>query len=661
MGIPRRRFIAFQIVAFVCLGMIVARLWQLQVVSSQTYRASADANRFRLVSIDAPRGIIYDRAGRMLVRNVPSFTLSLVPAGLPEDEDERRAMMERLAELLDMGPEGADELETRLAARLVNQYAPVRVADEVSRPAAFIIEEEHLMLPGAVIEAVPVRQYVDGSLTAHVLGYMGHIPNNQIEAYRQRGYNLGDQVGLVGLEYTQEDLLAGVKGQKHIEVDAFEREVRVIASQPPGPGDNVVITLDLDLQQATENALRDGMAAAGSRVGVAIAMDPRTGEVLSFVSLPNFDNNLFSGGISHENLVRLSSDPALPLVNHGVSGQYPPGSVFKIVPATAALQEGVIDRRTTFRCGGMLWLPNKLFPNDPAQATPFYCWRTAGHGNLTVQEAITQSCDIFFYLATGGFGQFQGLGIERLAEYAGAYGFGAATGIELSGELSGLLPSDKWKRQNYGESWFTGDTYNASIGQGFILATPLQVLNATAAIANGGTLYRPQLVYQVIDPEGQVLHTLQPEPIRDIPVDDAHIQLVRQGMREAVTRGTAYMMRIPEVAVAGKTGSAEYAAFDEEGNLLVDEHGYLPTHAWFTTFAPYEDPEIALVVFLEGGGEGSQTAVPVASRILRHYFQLDQPAAVPTPEPVSLGGAEVVTEAEQADQSAPEAVVDTQQ
>ncbi|MGI6376115.1 MAG: penicillin-binding protein 2 [Anaerolineae bacterium] len=661
MGIPRRRFIIFQIVAFVCLGMITARLWQLQVVSSQTYRASADANRFRLVSVDAPRGIIYDRTGRMLVRNVPSFTLSLVPAGLPEDEGARRAMMQRLADLLDMGPEGADELEQRLAARFVNQYAPVRVADEVSRPAAFIIEEEHLTLPGAVIEAVPVRQYVDGALTAHVLGYMGHIPNDQVEAYRQRGYDLGDLVGLVGLEYAQEETLAGSKGQKHIEVDAFEREVQVIASQPPGPGNNVVITLDLDLQQATENALREGMAAAGSRVGVAIAMDPRTGEVLAFVSLPNFDNNLFSGGISHDDLVRLSSDPALPLVNHGVSGQYPPGSVFKIVPATAALQEGVIDRRTALHCGGMLWLPNKLFPNDPAQATPFYCWRGAGHGNITVQEAITQSCDIFFYIAAGGYGQFHGLGIERLAQYAGAYGFGAPTGIELSGELAGLLPSDKWKRQNYGESWFTGDTYNAAIGQGFILATPLQVLNATAAIANGGTLYRPQLVYEVLDPEGHVLHTLQPEPIREIPVDDAYIQLVRQGMREAVTRGTAYLMRIPEVAVAGKTGSAEYAAFDEDGNLLVDEHGYLPTHAWFTAFAPYEDPEIALVVFLEGGGEGSQTAVPVASRILRHYFQLDR-AVAPTPTPdVAAPAPEGEAAAEAVAPAAPEAVADTQQ
>ncbi|MEN6478415.1 MAG: penicillin-binding transpeptidase domain-containing protein, partial [Anaerolineales bacterium] len=247
-----------------------------------------------------------------------------------------------------------------------------------------------------------------------------------------------------------------------------------------------------------------------------------------------------------------------------------------------------------------------------------------GHGHIAVQEAISQSCDIFFYITAGGFGDFHGLGIERLAQYAAQFGFGSPTGVELAGELSGLLPSEKWKRQNYGESWFTGDTYNAAIGQGYVLATPLQVVTATAAIANGGTLYRPQLVYQVTAPDGRVLHALQPEPVRQLPIDPAYIELVRQGMRGAVTRGTAYLMRIPEVAVAGKTGSAEYAAFDEDGNLIVDEHGYLPTHAWFTAFAPFEAPEIALVVFLEGGGEGSQMAVPVASRILRHYFQLPE-------------------------------------
>lgn len=624
MGIQRRRFLALLLAGLSGFATLVARLWRLQVTSAETYRESADANRFRLRSVDAPRGIIYDRTGRMLVRNVPSFTLSLVPSALPEDEGERRAMMERLSALIGLDEQGPETLEQRLEERTISPYSPVRVADNISRQAAFIIEEEHLTLPGAVVEAQPQRQYVDGSLTAHILGYMGHIPSDAVDEYTAEGYDADDLVGLTGLEQTQEKVLAGVKGQKHIEVDAFEREVRVIASQPATAGNNVTITLDLDLQRATEDALREGMAAAKSAVGVAIALDPRTGEVLSLVSLPTFDNNLFSGGISYDDLQVLNNDPAHPLVNHAVSGQYPPGSTFKIVPATAALQEGVINTRTSFNCGGTLWLPNKLFPNDPSQSTRFRCWRTAGHGHIAVQEAISQSCDIFFYITAGGFGDFQGLGIERLAQYAAQFGFGSPTGVELAGELAGLLPSEKWKRQNYGESWFTGDTYNAAIGQGFVLATPLQVVTAAAAIANGGTLYRPQLVYQVTAPDGRVLHTLQPEPVRQLPVDPAYVELVRQGMRGAVTRGTAYLLRIPEVAVAGKTGSAEYAAFDEDGNLIMDEHGYLPTHAWFTAFAPFEAPEIALVVFLEGGGEGSQMAVPVASRILRHYFQLPE-------------------------------------
>ncbi|MEN6478527.1 MAG: penicillin-binding transpeptidase domain-containing protein, partial [Anaerolineales bacterium] len=398
MGIQRRRFLALLLAGLSGLATLVARLWRLQVISAETYRESADANRFRLRSVDAPRGIIYDRSGRMLVRNVPSFTLSLVPSALPEDEGERRAMMERLSALIGLDEQGPETIEQRLEERTISPYSPVRVADNISRQAAFIIEEEHLTLPGAVVEAQPQRQYVDGSLTAHVLGYMGHIPAGKVAEYAAEGYDADDLVGLTGLEQTQEKVLAGVKGQKHIEVDAFEREVRVIASQPATPGNNVTITLDLDLQRATEDALREGMTAAKSAVGVAIALDPRTGEVLSLVSLPTFDNNLFSGGISYGDLQVLNSDPAHPLVNHAVSGQYPPGSTFKIVPATAALQEGVVNTRTSFNCAGTLWLPNKLFPNDPSQATRFLCWRTSGHGHIAVQEAISQSCDIFFYI-----------------------------------------------------------------------------------------------------------------------------------------------------------------------------------------------------------------------------------------------------------------------
>jgi penicillin-binding protein 2 len=426
----------------------------------------------------------------------------------------------------------------------------------------------------------------------------------------------------VGVEATQESLLAGFKGSKHVEVNVFEREVAVIASRPPVQGHSIVLTLDLELQRQVERALREGMRIAGSPVGVAIAMDPRTGEVLALVSLPAYDNNLFSGGISYADYAALSSDPRYPLVNHAIGGQYPPGSTFKIISAAAVLEEGVVHRNSTVSCTGTMWLPSRIFPNDPRYAQPFRCWNLAGHGALNVVGALRQSCNIYFYQVVGGFREQRGLGIEGLAHYAAMFGFGEPTGIQLAGEVGGLLPSERWKRQNYGEIWYTGDSYNAAIGQGYILSTPLQMLNATAAVANGGTLYRPQLVRQVIDADGRVVKALVPEPIRHVDVSPEYMALIGQGMREAVTFGTAWRARLPGVAVAGKTGTAEYFALDDEGNVIVDERGYRPTHAWFAAYAPYEDPEIALVVFLAGGGEGSQTAAPVAADILRIYFDL---------------------------------------
>ena len=635
------RMLLFQLFILVAFMAIILRLWDLQIISADVYQRSADRNRFRLVPINAPRGIIYDRYGQMLVRNVPSFTVSIVPAGLPDDPEERSRVLHRVSELTDMpvgvkpergvsaAEQGAQQstIEGILHARTtgpfaVNPYSAIRIASKVDRQAAFLIEEEHLFLPGVVVEATPLRHYLDGPQTAHILGYVGAIPGERLSTYVERGYAPGDPVGLVGIEGAQESLLAGVKGSKHIEVNVFEREVAVIASTPPVQGHSIVLTLDLDLQREVERALSEGMRLAGSPVGVAVAMDPRTGEVLAMVSLPAYDNNLFSGGISYADYAALSSDPRYPLVNHAIGGQYAPGSTFKIISAAAVLEEGVVHRNSTVSCTGTMRLPSRIFPNDPRYAQPFYCWNLAGHGALNVVGALRQSCNIYFYQVVGGFREQRGLGIEGLAHYAAMFGFGDPTGIGLPGEVGGLLPSERWKRQNYGEIWYTGDSYNAAIGQGYILSTPLQMLNSTVAVANGGTLYRPQLVRQVLDAEGKVVKALVPEPIRHVDVSPEHLALIGQGMREAVTFGTAWRVRLPGLSVAGKTGSAEYLAFDNEGNVIVDERGYRPTHAWFAAYAPYEDPEIALIVFLAGGGEGSQTADPVAADILRIYFDL---------------------------------------
>ncbi len=625
------RVLMLQMVVLAAFLVLAVRLWELQLAHTEDYRLMADVNRFRLVSVDAPRGVVYDRSGQLLVRNVPSYTISVIPAALPEDEQFRDAVLSRLSQLLEIpvSSETASAggigvrpgIEEILEADAVSPYVPVPLKADVDKQIAFLIEEEHLYLPGAVVQVAPQRQYTTGAVTSHVLGYVGQIPAEQADDYlNQPGadYAVNDPVGLMGVEANYEEVLRGRKGLKHIEVDAFEREIRTLAIDPPIPGNNLVLTLDLDLQQAAESALREGMRRVNSTAGVIIAMNPQDGQILAMVSLPSYDNNWFTGGISVEDYQRLSSDPERPLMNHAISGQYPPGSTFKIVPAAAGLEEGVIELGTRRTCRGELLLPNKYFPDDPTKAQVFRCWNAWGHGSLNIIDAIALSCDIYFYQVGGGFESFVGLGMDRLGDYAKLFGFGEPTQIALPGESPGLIPSDRWKRVNYAEPWVTGDTYNAVIGQGYVLVTPLQLLNAANAIANWGTLYRPQVVYQTTDTEGAVVQDFVPEVLRQLPLSTETLEIVRQGMRAAVTAGTAHRINLAEVAVAGKTGTAEYPGpRDEEGNL--------PTHAWFIGFAPYDEPEIAIVVFVSGGHEGAKVAVPIAARVVRHYFGLPQP------------------------------------
>jgi penicillin-binding protein 2 len=377
-----------------------------------------------------------------------------------------------------------------------------------------------------------------------------------------------------------------------------------------------------------EDAIARQLRSVYKKQGVAVALNPQTGEILAMASLPSYDNNEFTGGISTAAYRALQEDAARPLVNHAISGQFPPGSTYKVIVAAGALEEQVITTQTRYYCGGILWLPNRFYPEDPSLAQPFYCWIHhdvhGRHGSMGIVSALGQSCDIYFYQTGGGYrDQIEGLGEERLGYYADLFGMGARTGIDLPGEAPGLVPTTTWKRLNYSESWVTGDTYNMSIGQGFVLATPLQVLNSVAAIANGGTLYRPQVVREVIDAEGNVIQAFAPDVIRSLPVSAENLSIVRQGMRSAVAGAgaTAWAIDVPGIAVAGKTGTAEYFVDrNKDGLPDRDREGNLPTHAWFTAFAPYEDPEIAVVVFVFGGGEGSATAVPIANDILNFYF-----------------------------------------
>ncbi len=687
---PRRsmsRVLLLRIAVVLAFVTLAGQLWRLQIVQGDTFRWRANNNRFRVLPEPAARGVIYDRQGSILARNLPRYQVVIVPEDLPEEEVEQARVLRRLIRLLETpsptsaganghspvpatgrspsleetlpvtettaaspAPSGAsiapafpslEELQAQISeAARESVFRPLLVSDNIPRDAALLIQEESGNLPGIQVQVQPRREYPSGALTAAIVGYTGPIPRESVDVYVEQGYAQTDEIGLVGLEATFEDVLRGEAGYRAIVVDVYGREVRGIGSpQSPVPGHNLVLTIDLELQRAVEEALRNGLQAAYRRAGVAIAMDPRNGAVLALVTLPSYDNNLFAQGISAKAYAELTEDLDYPLVNHAISGIYPPGSVFKIIPAAAALEEEVITPRTLLGDSerldgandGVIWLPNKYFPWDRRQDQPFYCWVHKlgyGHGRINVVTALAVSCDVFFYQLSGGHVRFEGLGLETLDQYAQLFGLGQLTGIDLPAENPGLVPDAKWKRQVYGQSWVTGDTYNIAIGQGFVLVTPLQMLNATVAVANGGYLYRPRLVYRTTDANGEVLQNFAPELIRELPIAREHLEVVRQGMYEAVNweHGTAANAALPNVTVAGKTGTAEFFIDrNQDGWPDRDAEGNLPTHAWFTAFAPYEDPEIALVILIEGGGEGSKAALPVAVEILQAYFAPEEP------------------------------------
>ncbi|MBS3783594.1 MAG: penicillin-binding protein 2 [Anaerolineae bacterium] len=650
------RALRVALLGFLVLAIFAAftrRLWHFQFVQGQAYQQEAEEQSTGLVTTSASRGIVYDRVGEQLVRNVPSFYVSVVPDYLPDDTQAAEDVLIRLAVLLDMPyvPQEAegeglrevvlDQLAAWLAdfsyeedpaqalhrglngIRNVAPYRPIVIERNVEREKALLVAQETSSLPGVSVEVESVRDYPYGPLLSQILGYLLPIPEEREQTYRDQGYDPAtDRVGGAGVEATYEEALKGTKGQQVVEEDVLGRVLRVVEERAaPVPGDNVYLTIDLDLQRATEEALRRGLGESLSPRGVAIAMNPQTGEILAMVSLPTYDNNIFAEGVSQSDWERWQ-DPHRPLINHAVSDAVPPGSVFKIVVASAALQEGVLTPRTQFHCPGRIVVPNKYYPNDPGQAQPFYCWNEAGHGALDVVGGLAQSCDVFFYKTGGGFEEtdFVGLGVGRIAEYARLFGLGEPTGVRLPAESGGLVPTSDWKRLTIGESWSTGDTYNLSIGQGYLEVTPLQMLNAVNVVANGGTLYRPQIVHHTSEADGETTEAFEPDIVHTVPVSREHLSLVQEGMEGAVSYGTAARRgQIEGLRIAGKTGTAQFC-----DDIMCGVGFEQPEHAWFAAYAPIEEPEISVIVYLYNGGEGSTMAVPVAQDILAYYFGVDE-------------------------------------
>ena len=515
--------------------------------------------------------------------------------------------------------------------RLGSASEAVTILDNVDRIKALEVVEASYHMPSVRVNQAPIRDYVYRDLFSHVLGFMGPIPAERVDSYQRRGYKNSEKVGLSGLEYSYQDELRGLPGYRTVEKDILGREVRTVGNPKESiPGSNLILNIDLRLQRVMSESLQAALTEKKAQWGVTIAMNPQNGAILGLVSLPSFDNNVFAERIN-DAYMKLQNDKRRPLIDYAIGGQYPPGSTFKLVTSTAALSEGVVDDQTTIMDAGPIYLVNQFFPNDLGQAQKFVSWNHRigiVHGPINVVQALALSNDIFFYEVGGGYPptKFRGLGSDGLAKWARLFGFGAPTGIDIPGEISATVPTGQWKRQMYAESWTTGDSYNMAIGQGYMLATPLQVLVSTAAVANGGTVYKPQIVYQLTDSAGHVQRDFTPKVVRQLPTTDGVIDLVRQGMWAAVNAdfGTATTSRIDGVTVAGKTGTAEFCDlehYNPKKKDCLDEHDLRPSHAWYVAFAPFENPEIAVVTFVFDGGEGSLTAIPVTKKILEAYFK----------------------------------------
>lgn len=696
------------VVVFFSLIALLIRLVNLQVFEGEVWTERAIENYTREVSIPAARGIIYDRHGIILARNTASYNVVVTPARLPADDSDIQRIYRELSRIVDVpvgGPVTAESLEeAKLYAPCVEgpgiaqlvalqdtlaPYSPVKIKCNVSEEVARMVQEKTVDWPGVEVEIEPIRDYPTGSLTAHLVGFLGPIPASQEAELRAQGFIPNrDKIGYSGVEASLQEILAGRNGLRVVQVDVAGQELRNLEPPiPPVPGHNVYLTIDTRLQAAAEATLLEEIRFWNTFFGTVrissaaiIAMNPKTGEILAMSSYPSYENNRLARFIPAYYYEQLSEDPRKPLLNIAVSAEFPPGSVYKLPTATGAINEGVVDLTTIVQAPGQLLLCERFNPNDictERNTRPFvdHIYRTLpeGFGQVNFYQCIAFSSNVCFYKLGGGYEDEipQGLGVERLREYALAMGYGRRSGIQLLGEQDGLIPNPQWKRINTGENWSTGDTYIASVGQGYVLATPLQILMSGAIIANEGRLMQPTVIREVTDGDGNVVPMwFNPEDFRvtnfetpgsyqispftpnmkwDVTVtpiiqgytcegaycrldeDDLKIikpesiQAVNEGMRLAVTAtrfGTLHPLfgNYP-IAVAGKTGTAEYCD-DVARQADRCQFGAWPTHSWTLAYAPYDDPEIIVIAFAYNGGEGASVAGPMVDRMIRAYFEI---------------------------------------
>lgn len=690
---PWRMWVLYGLM-FLVFGFYAARLFSLQIIEGETYVARAEENRTARINIPTQRGIIYDRNGVILARNIASYNVVITPASLPgyvgdvtesgeivNMDSPVQEIYRQLESLIDVPVSNGlltkevvsawSPCATDLGIAQVSvigytnsPYNPVRIKCNVDQKTAMIIRERATDWPGVGIEIEPIRDYPTGALTSEVVGFLGPIPAAEEAYYRELGFQPNrDKVGYAGVEASLNDILIGTNGFRVVERDSAGKILRDLEPPvQPVPGNNVRLTIDTRLQQVALESLKYWMKYQNNRLypeepgkyssGVVIAMNPKTGEILAMVSYPTFENNRLARFIPAYYYQQLQEDPHKPLLNHAISAEHPPGSVFKIAPAIGILNEGVVTPDTIINDPGKITLENRYAENDPtAQSRDYVCWvyrdTNAGHGDVDFLRGVAQSCDVYFYKVGGGYQDEvpgNGLGIWRLGEYARALGFGEQTGIELPGEEDGLIPDPDWKRRSVGENWATGDTYIATMGQGYMLSTPLQVLVAFATLANDGKRMQPTIIREILDSEGNVIRPFEPrlqvditkEPLINIYDENFHvtgekrvvepwvIEKAKEAMRMVVVDGTSTKIFEDvdvEMPSAGKTGTAEYCdnVAQEKG---ICDFGLWPAHAWYVGYAPYNDPEIAVVAFVYNGDEGAVLSAPIVKDVMLAYFRM---------------------------------------
>jgi len=587
-------FLFLMVVLFLAL---LLRSWYLQIAQGEHFASLSENNRMRVVVLKPPRGLIFDRYGNLLANNVPSFNLNLVL----EDVQDPELIGKRLNQLIGLNKETFMKKAFESKGQL--PYLPITLIKDLSLREVSIIEGHQLELPGVEIQVEPRRHYLYKNLAAHFLGYVGEISSIELKKEVLKSISPGTIVGKSGIELTFDSVIRGKKGQKIIEVDALGHEQKTVRVIPPLAGRDVFLTLDLELQQIAEKAL-------GGRAGAIVAMDPQNGEILSWVSQPSFDPNHLSEGISQEVWETITTDPQRPLNNRVIQGQYPPASIFKIVVSTALLESPLISSDFQVECKGYFPFGGRIFRD----------WKRQGHGIMDIHQAFVQSCDIFFYDVGDQ------LGVDLIAKYAREYGLGEKTGIDLESEKKGLIPTIAWKKKVQGDPWYPGETLSVAIGQSYVLATPLQLLNMVSAVGNGGALFKPQILKGFANKENQDIQ----EPLSVLPkrmeVKKATLEILREAMRGVLSdpKGTARASRSEWVEIAGKTGTAQVVGIRSEISTDPIPREFRD-HAWFVAFAPAVNPRIAVVALVEHAGHGGAVAAPIVKEMIEFYLRNDRP------------------------------------